>query len=179
MRHSAFLVEISQWYASSFLPGYTVSHTRTESSQKCSLPWRLQISLPTLIRLPSMANKYKRDEICCSMWLSNRKGTIDYVLQTESCYSKSQLCASITLPNQKLLHLYILPCQTNAESQLTPSSEADIHFVSQETFRLSHNTKIHYRVHNGQQPMNIPRHPNSVHTLYSTRETQMKTLKLR
>jgi len=111
------------------------------------------------------------------MWLSNRKGTIDYVLQTESWYSKSQLCASIILLNQKLLQLCILPYQTNAESQLTPSSEADI-LLSQETFRLSHNTKIHYPVHNGQQPVNIRSHPNSVHTLYSTRETQMKTLKV-
>lgn len=89
MRHSAVLVEISQWNTSSFLPGYTVSHTRTGSSQKFSLLWRLVISLYTLIWLPSMANKYKRDDSCCSMWLSSRKGTIDYVPQTESCYSKS------------------------------------------------------------------------------------------
>jgi hypothetical protein len=39
------------------------------------------------------------------------------------------LCASITLMNQILLLLYILPYQTNAESQLTPFPEADIHLV--------------------------------------------------
>jgi hypothetical protein len=143
-----------------------VSHARTGSSQKFSLPWRSEISFSTLICLPSMANKYKRDESCCSMCLSSRKGTVHCALQTESCYSKFQLCASITLLNQNLLHLYNLPYQTTAESQLTPSSEADIQLVSQEFFRLSHNTKIHYRVHNGQQPVSNPSHPNSVHTLY-------------
>jgi len=53
MRHFAVLVEISQWNKSLFLPRYTVSHTRTGSSQKFSLLWRLVILLSTLIWLPS------------------------------------------------------------------------------------------------------------------------------
>jgi hypothetical protein len=103
------------------------------------------------------------------MWLSNRKGTIDYVLQTETGCSKSHLCESTTLMNKKRLDLYIV--RTNAESQLTPTqqsppSKANIHWAGQEMFRLSHDTKIHYRIHNGQQLVNIPSHPNSVHILH-------------
>ena len=63
------------------------------------------------------------------------------------------------------------PYQTNAESQVnptnqSPSGEADIRLASQEIFRLSNNTKIHHRVYNGQQLVNILSHPNSFHTLH-------------